>query len=238
MNALILCAGLGTRLRPLTDHVPKPLIPIVDQILLSRIIDGVMEAKPEKVFLNSHHLFEKMEQYAAKDHRVTKLFHEPVILGTAGPLARLRDSGESDELLVVNGDLWQTIDIGRFVEEARASGAEVVLLGRSNPEIDTLYIEKGRLVGIKDRFGAAEGEHQLTFTGISWYSSRALARIPTELFDIRDFWKSECEAARSPAVIDAGEVKWIDIGTPVGLQEAIEAREEELRTAEEGGTDG
>lgn len=226
MNALVLCAGLGTRLRPLTDRIPKPLVPVVDQTLLSRVVDRVA-APGVRVFANSHHLAERISEFAARDGRVEKVFFEPEILGTAGPLARMAREAERDELLVANGDAWHGIDLREFAERARKTGAEVVLLGRNDPRVNTLAEEGGKLAGVKGRFGSDRGS--LTFTGISWYAPSALERIPEGLFDVREFWRSELEAGRAPALLEAPEsARWIDVGTPAGLLEATAARLDEL----------
>ena len=226
MNALVLCAGLGTRLRPLTDRIPKPLVPVVDQTLLARVLDRVA-APGARVFANAHHLAERIEEFAARDGRVERVFPEPEILGTAGPLARMAREAERDELLVANGDVWHDIDLREFASRARSSGAEVVLLGRNDPRVNTLAAEGGRLAGVKGRFGSDRGS--LTFTGISWYAPSALERIPEGLFDVREFWKSELEAGRAPALLEAPEdARWIDVGTPAGLLEAMLARLDEL----------
>ena len=232
MNVLLLCAGLGTRLRPLTERIPKALVPVADQTLLARALDGVSALRGARIYANGHHLAEQIERFAESDGRIVRVMGETKILGTAGPLARMAREVGADDLLVVNGDLWHTIDVVDFVMRAQASDADIALLGRDDPRVNTLSRADGRLAGIRGRFGEFSGRGALTFTGISWYRASALSRIPSGLFDIREFWRDEVAAGRAPALLDAAPgCQWIDIGTPAGLIEAMEARLAELGVA-------
>jgi len=86
----------------------------------------------------------------------------------------------------------------------------------------------GCLVGVAGRFGSEVGT-AATFSGISWYSDEALARIRDGEFDIREFWKQEIAAGRAPFVdMSQLHATWIDMGSPEGLMAAVDARKEEL----------
>ena len=129
MNVLILCAGYGTRLAPLTDVYPKPLVPLVDKPMLGHHLDSVDKLGAKKICINTHHLAKKLKAFAKTDKRIKKVFHEPDILGTGGPLHRMHAEGFTDDVLVVNADIYHTIDLQTFVTEARESGAPFVLMG-------------------------------------------------------------------------------------------------------------
>ncbi|MCQ2054667.1 MAG: nucleotidyl transferase [Fibrobacter sp.] len=237
LNVLILAAGLGTRLRPLTNTIPKPLVPVVDASVLEQ------QAKKAKVFddvrlhVNAHYLAEQM---VAEGERLgfEKVWVEPEILGTAGPLKRIYNEGYRGGLLVMNGDAYCNFDLMEFVKKARFACQDktigrntpgVALLAVDYPKVNTFRVgADSRLSGVVGRFGPDQGL-PATFSGISWYSDEALSRIRDGEFDIREFWKQEMAADRSPYV-DMSQMKatWIDMGSPEGFAAACFARLEEL----------
>jgi NDP-sugar pyrophosphorylase family protein len=234
LNVLILAAGLGTRLRPLTNDVPKPLVPVVDASILDLQARKARAIGDVRLHANAHYLAEQVVA-AGETLGFEKVWVEqPEILGTAGPLHRIYAAGYRGGLLVMNGDAYCSFDLKRFVESAvsRASlenGPQVALLAVDFPQVNTFRVgADGRLAGIAGRFGATEGT-PATFSGVSWYSDAALSRIREGEFDIREFWKQEIAAGRAPFV-DMSQLNatWIDMGSPEGLMHAVEARLEEL----------
>ncbi|MBO6135238.1 MAG: NTP transferase domain-containing protein [Fibrobacter sp.] len=234
MNVLILAAGLGTRLRPLTNDVPKPLVPVVDASILDLQARKARAIGNVRLHANAHYLAEQVVA-AGETLGFEKVWVEqPEILGTAGPLHRIYAAGYRGGLLVMNGDAYCSFDLKKFVESAvsRASlenGPQVALLAVDFPQVNTFRVgADGRLAGIAGRFGATEGT-PATFSGVSWYSDAALSRIREGEFDIREFWKQEIAAGRAPFV-DMSQLNatWIDMGSPEGLMHAVEARLEEL----------
>lgn len=234
LNVLILAAGLGTRLRPLTNDVPKPLVPVVDASILDLQARKARAIGDVRLHANAHYLAEQVVA-AGETLGFKKVWVEqPEILGTAGPLHRIYAAGYRGGLLVMNGDAYCSFDLKKFVESAvsRASlenGPQVALLAVDFPQVNTFRVgADGRLAGIAGRFGATEGT-PATFSGVSWYSDAALSRIREGEFDIREFWKQEIAAGRAPFV-DMSQLNatWIDMGSPEGLMHAVEARLKEL----------
>lgn len=232
MNALILSAGLGTRLSPLTDFSPKPLVPVVDASIVERLEKKLREEFGEITLLaNAHHLSREVEKACAR-LGFARVFTEEKILGTAAPLRRVFDEGFRGGLLVINGDAFCDFKFSRFVENAKKSTKDFGLFSVDFSSINTLRInEDSTLAGIVGKFGDEEKEKKraATFAGVSYYSDEALARISENEFDIRNFWKLEIESFRAPYVeISEENFTWIDIGTPRGLKEACGARLKEL----------
>ena len=234
LNVLILAAGLGTRLRPLTNDVPKPLVPVVDASILDLQARKARAIGDVRLHANAHYLAEQVVA-AGETLGFEKVWVEqPEILGTAGPLHRIYAAGYRGGLLVMNGDAYCSFDLKKFVESAvsRASlenGPQVALLAVDFSQVNTFRVgADGRLAGIAGRFGATEGT-PATFSGVSWYSDAALSRIREGEFDIREFWKQEIAAGCAPFV-DMSQLNatWIDMGSPEGLMHAVEARLEEL----------
>jgi len=238
LNVLILAAGLGTRLRPLTNEIPKPLVRVYDKSILEIQAERAKSLGDVRLHANAHYLAEQVVN-AGERLGFERVWVEPEILGTAGPLRRIYAAGYRGGLLIMKGDAYCSFDLAAFVQNARtayeagkADGSnrgEVALLAVDFPKVNTFRVgPDGCLVGVAGRFGSEEGA-AATFSGISWYSDEALARIRDGEFDIREFWKQEIAAGRAPFV-DMGQLHatWIDMGSPEGLMAAVEARLQEL----------
>lgn len=249
LNVLILCAGYGTRLSPLTDLIPKPLAPVFEKTLLERQIDTVRSAFPQaQIMINTHHKAEMLGPLALR-MGVDHVFEEAKILGTGGPLYRLYQEGFHSELLVINGDVLQDCDLANFVKRSRESEEDFALWCTQNPLVNSLILENGRVTGVERVYGpeSTEGSGQnterqperqnllsrATFSGISWYSAEALKRVDRGDFSIVRFWQREAEKGRFPAAFEAqpGSL-WVDIGSPLGYFQAHEELLQRLGKAE------
>ena len=239
LNVLILAAGLGTRLRPLTNEIPKPLVRVYDKSILEIQAERAKSLGDVRLHANAHYLAEQVVNAGERLGFEKVWVEQPEILGTAGPLRRIFTAGYRGGLLIMNGDAYCSFDLAAFVQNARtayeagkADGSnrgEAALLAVDFPKVNTFRVgPDGCLVGVAGRFGSEEGA-AATFSGISWYSDEALARIRDGEFDIREFWKQEIAAGRAPFV-DMGQLHatWIDMGSPEGLMAAVEARLQEL----------
>ena len=238
LNVLILAAGLGTRLRPLTNEFPKPLVRVYDKSILEIQVDRAKSLGEVRLHANAHYLAEQVVS-AGERLGFERVWVEPEILGTAGPLRRIYAAGYRGGLLIMNGDAYCSFDLAAFVRNAHAAyeagkadgsnRGEVALLAVDFPKVNTFRVgADGCLVGVAGRFGREDGV-AATFSGISWYSDEALSRIRDGEFDIREFWKQEIAAGRAPFVdMSQLHATWIDMGNPEGLMAATDARKEEL----------
>jgi mannose-1-phosphate guanylyltransferase len=132
MRALLLAAGLGTRLRPLTDHTPKCLVDVRGRPLLDYWFDQLFDAGAERVLVNTHHLAEKVKAHVASSRfrdRVD-LVHEDVLLGTGGTMLAARDWAGERALFVAHADNLSSFPIRDFLEAhvRRPSGVLVSML--------------------------------------------------------------------------------------------------------------
>lgn len=228
MNVLILAAGLGTRLRPLTSTLPKPMVYVVDAPILELQVRMARTLGDVVVHANAHYLAEQIEA-EGKRLRLERVWTEPEILGTAGPLSRLYRGGYRGGLLVMNSDAYCRFDLARFVSAAESSGVDFALLGVDFPKVNSLRVGgDGKLSGVLRRFGTDAGE-AVTFSGVSWYSDAALSRIDPGEFDILKFWEKEVADGRAPFVdMSQKDALWIDMGSPEGLKAACDARRKDL----------
>ena len=172
LNVLILAAGLGTRLRPLTNDVPKPLVPVVDASILDLQARKARAIGSVRLHANAHYLAEQVVS-AGGTLGFEKVWVElPDILGTAGPLKRIYNEGYRGGLLIMNGDAYCNFDLKAFVENAQAlaaqpDGPQVALLAVDFPKVNTFRVGVDcRLAGVVGRFGSEEGL-PATFSGVS-----------------------------------------------------------------------
>jgi mannose-1-phosphate guanylyltransferase len=125
---MLLGAGLGTRLRPLTDELPKPLVPIGDRSVLAHVTDRLAAAGIARAVLNTHHLAAAFTPARLAELAVrVEVVHEPVILGTAGGVANAASLLGEGDVLVHNADILAAIDVAGLVAAHAAAGSAATL---------------------------------------------------------------------------------------------------------------
>ncbi len=132
MRALLLAAGLGTRLRPITDHVPKCLVPVHGKPLLQYWLDLLLPGGIERILLNTHYLPEKVRQFVAASpwrERIS-MVHEDVLLGTGGTVLKNHAFFDGTSFLVAHADNLTQFDLAAFIarHQARAAGVEITMM--------------------------------------------------------------------------------------------------------------
>jgi mannose-1-phosphate guanylyltransferase len=132
LRALLLAAGMGTRLRPLTDRIPKCLVTIGGIPLLDFWLDMLVGAGIERILINTHWLSERVENHVAacRYRRQIDLVHENRLLGTAGTILANRAYFGGDPLLVAHADNLTDFDVVRFLQahERRPAGCAFTML--------------------------------------------------------------------------------------------------------------
>ena len=209
MQAIVLAAGFGTRLRPYTNLRPKPLFPVVNQMLLHRLLGQLVACDCRPVVVNCHHLPAQMEQALAGWPEV-QLQVEPEILGTGGALRRALDSMDNDPILVMNGDLYHDIDPEWVYHRHLLSKNDVTMALHDHSRFNTVRVGGDRVLG----FAAAAQENCLAFTGIHVVDPEALERIALGKFHhIIDLYK-ELAVEDRVGYCRTDSAFWYDIGTP------------------------
>jgi mannose-1-phosphate guanylyltransferase len=208
-QAFILGAGLGTRLRPLTDVLPKPLVPLFHKPLAMWAVEACETAGCGRFAINTHHLPEKWKGFAAE--RNITFFHEPVLLETGGGLKNIEGWVEEGSLLIHNGDIFSSIDLGELVAAHERSGDEVTLAVRSAGGEKRISLgDGGRVEDVRSEVRGLPGTH--VFTGIYCVNRSFLKRIPAGevIAVIPAFQDLVREGKIGAVVLDAGE--WMDLG--------------------------
>ena len=218
---MVLAAGLGTRLRPVTDTIPKPLIEINGRTLLDHAIDRLALVGVERVVVNVHYKAAMVAaQLARRDHPRIEISHETELLDTGGGVARALPSLD-DVFFVVNSDLLWLDGQDRTLQRlATAFDPErmdaILLLQRTVTAVG--YEGSGDYLIDASGYPHRRGEREIApflFAGLQLLHSRAFAGISDRVFSlVRIFDRAE-EAGRLQAIVHDGE--WYHIGTPQGL---------------------
>jgi NDP-sugar pyrophosphorylase family protein len=222
MRAVILAGGLGTRLRPYTTVIPKPLVPIGDRPVLEHIIRSLARSGVDHIDLCVNHLGELILIYLANADippEVRLAFHwESEPLGTAGALATVPDLEGS--FIVVNGDLLTTLDYRALFEHHKEHGAALtVAMHGKRVNIDLGVIEAdGGLV--RNYIEKPSLRYQVSM-GAYVYDERALDFLPDGVCQFPDLVLRLLEAGERIAAFES-EADWYDIGT-VGAYERASA---------------
>ena len=218
---MVLAAGLGTRLRPVTDILPKPLVELNGRTLLDHTIDRLAEAGVEHVVVNTHYMAEQIiAQLARREAPSIEISEEPELLDTGGGVANALSS-LGDMFFVVNADVFWLDGRERALWRlARAFDAErvdaVLLLQRT---IDAVgYDGSGDYLIDPAGQPRRRGEREVApflFAGIQLLHRRLFENWPQRVFSlVRLFDRAEA-AGRLRAIVHDGE--WYHIGTPAGL---------------------
>jgi NDP-sugar pyrophosphorylase family protein len=189
MRAIILSAGYGTRLWPLTEDRTKPAIPILGKPLVGYVAEYLAAYGFDEIVVNLHHRPESVRKALGDGSRFGVKLHyveEPEILGTSGALDNTREFFERDTFLVINGKIITDIDLQAALETHRSANAlaTLVLLPNTRRERFTIVeTDEGRVTrfaGMPD--ANAEGPAPLMFTGIHIMEPRIFDYIPRGIF--------------------------------------------------------
>jgi aminoglycoside/choline kinase family phosphotransferase/choline kinase len=223
MKALILAAGYGTRLRPYTDHTPKPLFSIAGRPLLDIIIENLQKAGCEAIIINTHHLHREIERFITSRNYsvpVTTRF-EPQILGTGGAIKNVADFWDQRPFMVINADIVADVDLAKVYRTHCRQHHSATLVLCDDPVFNSVAVEKNKWIkGFRDRKSDQTAERLLTFTGIQVLEPQVLDYIPENRVSssIDAFKKILADDKKLQAHIVA-DGKWQDIGTPERYRE-------------------
>lgn len=213
-KAFLLGAGLGTRLRPLTNTVPKPLVPVFHRPLATHALDHLAEAGIQEVAINAHHLHEEwLRAFPDSHYRGLQLhfFHEAILLETGGGIKNISSFIGENPILVYNGDILTNIDIKALIASHLASTNAATLGVRSDGPARHLAEKEGQIIDIHRKLDRADGTHQ--FTGIYCLNAEVLDLIPAqEKVSIIPAFLELASAGRLGAFL-ADNGHWLDLGT-------------------------
>ncbi len=216
-RAMVLAAGYGTRLRPLTEHLPKPLLPVLGRPLLDLILERLEAAGFTEAGVNTHHLAAEIARFAQRREGSprTTLFPEAAILGTGGALANAREFlAAGERFLVHNGDVYTDADLGLLLREHAGSGALATLLLVDWPQVNTVLLAGDGTVAAIGPGPAPPGGRRLTYSGVAVFERAFLELLPGGPSSMVDALR-RAMAERPGSVRGAApaRVYWNDVGT-------------------------
>ena len=221
---MILAAGLGTRLRPLTENRPKALIPVVNQPAVSRVIEYLKTQGVSEIVVNAHHHHAQLLSYLDSGRRFglpIQVRVEEEILGTGGGLKNTEDFWDEDPFLLINGDILTDIDLAEAYERhLKWGGLATLVLHECEPFNQIQVDERGYVLDIAKQNLAG----RLAFTGIHVVSPALLSHIPPGVFcDIIVCYQKLISTGNPvQAFISKGHA-WRDIGS---VQSYVQANRE------------
>ncbi|MBN9543018.1 MAG: nucleotidyltransferase family protein [Alphaproteobacteria bacterium] len=225
-EAMILCAGLGTRMRPLTDNLPKPLIPVLNKPILDYLIESLTNYGVTKIVINKHYFPEQIEErvniYKNKYPNTNFItIFEPELLDSGGGVKNASKHFLGSSIFVINGDIIFLNDKAETLSLMNeAYNNEDCLMAAQLPENAIGYDGKGDFVledGKIVRFAHKTNPNSkpYIFPGIQIIKLDALNRINESIFSLRELYYTNftTQATVLPN-------KWLHIGTPQNLKDA------------------
>lgn len=235
MKAMIFAAGLGTRLRPLTDSIPKALVPLAGQTLLEYQIRKLKEAGIEDIIINIHHFPEQIRNYLTEHHNfgmnIALSDETEQLLDTGGGLKKaswfFRDN---ETVLVLNVDILSNIDLQHLIASHQASDMATVVVSKRDTQRYLLFDNAQHLQGwtnirtgeVRGKAGiAVDNLQHLAFSGMQIINPAILrfAEGLGERFSLIDLYMRACHETNISAYIPQ-DYRMMDVGKIEHIQEA------------------
>lgn len=215
-----MAAGLGTRLRPLTDFLPKPMLPIANRPVLHHLLNLLERHDIREVGINLHWFPELIQSYFGDGSALgieIRWSHEPELLGTAGGTKRLRDFWGDETILVTSGDGLHNVDVTALLGHHRRTGALATLAVKpvDDPSAYGVVIldRDTRVRGFQEKPRRDEARSDLANCGIYVIEPELLDRIPAgQLVDFGEHVWPSLVAAAEPIYAYTTTAYWNDVG--------------------------
>lgn len=226
-TAMVLAAGFGKRMRPLTDNTPKPMLPLSEKPLIGHIMDRLVHAGVKRAVVNLHYLGDQIRTYLADEKRLDILFtEEPEILETGGGVKNAMTELGTSPFYCINSDAFWLDGfedtLGRLAGIWDADKMDALLLLHST-------VDGHGYTGVGDFLADADGvltrrpESEVVpwlFTGIQILSPALFQDAPEGAYSLNVLYDRAMGAERLYGIVHDGE--WFHIGTPDGLAYADE----------------
>ncbi len=208
-SAVVLSAGIGERLRPLTDHVPKALFPVGDRPAIIGIINKLRSIAVSDFYVNTFHLAAEIEECLNQLSGINMMVkRESVLRGTGGGIANFREQLKESDFLLHNCDVYSDDDFRELIRHHYNRNALITMMVVNYPPINTLIVENGEVTG----FSPEDGLY--TYSGIAVISSRIWYYLPDEeAFSLIPVLKTAVANGETISAYVSSEY-WVDFGTP------------------------
>lgn len=237
INIFLPAAGLGERLRPITEHLPKPLIPVLGRPLLELILEKVSPLSSGRIGMNLHFHPDMLRDWAAASvygERMDFFFEDP-ILGTGGALKNAEGLLSDGPFLVHNADVLSSIDLSQLIATHLSSKNIATLATHNYTKFNTVVVDgKGRVIAVEGPEGSSPnhvtGVKKVAYTGIAVYSPDIFRFLPPGGSHVTDAWVAAVAAGHTVQAFDCNGSYWNDFGTPAsyaaGVLDALQQKGE------------
>ena len=218
---MVLAAGLGTRLKPLTFELPKPMVPVLDRPVMAHIVGALERQGFDEIVANVHYYPETIEGYFGDrlDYRL-----EPELLGTAGGVRNVADFFGDEPVVIVSGDALTDTDLNGLLERHKAAGGIATLTVKKVADTRefgvVIHDSDGRIQGFQEKPDPAEALSDLGNCGIYCFSPEIFDYFPDRPFVD---WANDVFPALLehdvPFYVHEIENYWNDVGSLEELRE-------------------
>jgi mannose-1-phosphate guanylyltransferase len=221
MRAMVLAAGLGTRLRPITYEIAKPMVPVLDRPVMAHIVDLLERHGVEEIVANLHHFPDPIRDYFGD--RVSYRF-EPELLGTAGGVRNCADLLGDETFIVISGDALTDIDLRALVAGHRERGALATLAAKRVADTReygvVLHDRSGRITGFQEKPERQDALSDLGNCGIYCLEPEIFDLFPPQPFvDWAQDVFPALLAADAPFYVHQVDEYWNDVGSLAELRQ-------------------
>jgi NDP-sugar pyrophosphorylase family protein/aminoglycoside/choline kinase family phosphotransferase len=228
VNIFLPAAGFGERLRPITNHLPKPLLPILGKPLIEIILERITAVCGNRIGINLHWKSGLIRSWAAPSPWKERIafFPEDPILGTGGALKNAEEFLSSSHFLVHNADILLDIDFARLIETHLTSGNLATLATHNYPKYGNVVIDENNLLVTVENPGDSRPDpntiaKKVAYTGIALYSPDILKFLPTGVSHMTVAWVAAAKAGHRVQAFDVTGAYWNDIGTPASYVASV-----------------
>ena len=221
-------AGLGERLRPITNHLPKPLLPVLGKPLIEIILERLTVACDGRIGINLHWKPDTLRSWAGTSPwaRSITFFPEDPILGTGGALKNAEAFLSPGPFIVHNSDILLDIDFTKLIEAHRSSGNIATLVTHKHPRLSNVVVDENNLVLDVENPGDSRPDpnrvaRKVAYTGIAMYSPEILRFLPAGVSHATVAWIAAAQAGHRVEALDVTGAYWNDIGTPASYAAGV-----------------
>jgi NDP-sugar pyrophosphorylase family protein len=225
INVFIPAAGQAERLRPISEYIPKPLLPILGKPVLQAVLERVSTLSLHKIGINLHNNKKIIEDWVVQSDftNTIELFPEEHILGTGGALKNAETLLQKSMFLVHNADIVSDIDFEKLIEAHLSSKNLVTLAVHDYTRFNSVSVDgEGLLLSVgKKEILLSESARLLAFTGIGVYSPEFLQFLPSGASSVVNAWLKALSEGKRIGTYDVSGCFWSDIGTPRSYARAV-----------------
>jgi NDP-sugar pyrophosphorylase family protein len=226
---MVMAAGLGTRLRPLTDFLPKPMMPVANRPVLHHLLNLLHRHDVREVGINVHAFPEMIQTYFGDGSSLDMSIqwsHEPELLGTAGGTKKLEDFWEGETILVTSGDGLHDVDVTALLGHHRRSGALATVTVKPVPDPSAYGVvildRDTRVRGFQEKPRREQARSDLANCGVYVIEPELLKRIePGEFVDFGEHIWPSLVSANERMYAYTTMAYWNDVGDLDELRNSI-----------------